>query len=341
MTDINNAPPLTVGLLTIPQTSAAVLFGLHEVFASVGDVWELVTGQPSTTRRMLPQIIAEKSRAMRSPLGIPMQADQTFENSSGPDIVLVPDFDLSNIEDIQWDGPVRFLREQYDNGAVICSVCRGSVLLAEAGLLDGLEATTHWYAGSLFRSRYPSVHLRPERILSVAGEGQRIVTGGGASSWNELALYLIARFSGVDEARGIAKVFLLGDHSEGQLPFATLAVPTQHDDAVIARSQNWISNHYESANPVEAMTKQSGLHSRTFARRFKSATGYTPIEYVQVIRIEEAKQLLESTDDGVDDIAANIGYDDPRSFRRLFKRTTGTNPRKYRQRFRAIGSSTY
>jgi transcriptional regulator GlxA family with amidase domain len=337
----NSLRDLSVGLVAIPQTSAAVLYGLHELFASVGVVWELATGRSVKARRMVPQILAEKQRSLRSTLGVPMKPDRTFANSGDPDIILVPDFDLTNIESIRWDEPTRFVREQYNRGAVICSVCTGSVLLAEAGLLDGLDATTHWYAESMFRSRYPNVRLRPERILTVAGPGHRIVTGGGASSWNELALYLIARFSGIDEARRIAKVFLLGDRSEGQLPFATLALPTQHDDAVIAKCQNWISKHYECANPVEAMIDQSGLPSRTFARRFKSATGYTPIEYVQTLRVEEAKQLLESTDDGVDDIAADIGYDDPRSFRRLFKRATGTNPSQYRQRFRTIGSSMH
>jgi len=341
MSDKNKRRPLTVGLVTIPQTSAAVLFGLHEVFASVGVVWELVTGRSVAARKMVPQIIAERARALRSPLGVPIKPDRTFTDSGDPDIILVPDFDLANIKRIQWDEPVHFLRDQYDKGAVICSVCTGSVLLAEAGLLEGLDATTHWFAESLFRSRYPNVRLRPERILTVAGQDHRIVTAGGASSWNELALYLIARFSSVDEARRIAKIFLLGDRSEGQLPFAMLALPTQHDDAVIATCQNWISTHYECANPVEAMINQSGLNSRTFARRFKSATGYTPIEYVQTLRIEEAKQLLESTDDGVEDIASDIGYDDPRSFRRLFRRATGTNPRQYRLRFRNIGSSMH
>ncbi len=338
MSDTTGPRPLMIGLVAIPQTSAAVLFGLHELFASVAVVWELATGQSVSARKMVPQIIADKPRAFCSPLGVTIKPDRTFADKGETDIVLVPDFDLTNIESIQWDEPVRFLREQYNKGAVVCSVCTGSVLLAEAGLLDGLEATTHWYAESMFRSRYPNVQLRSERILSVAGRGHRIVTGGGASSWNELALYLIARFSGVEEARRIAKVFLLGDRSDGQLPFAMLALPTQHDDALIARCQIWISKHYEIANPVEAMIKQSGLPSRTFARRFKSATGYTPIEYVQTLRVEEAKQLLESTDNDVDEIAAEVGYDDPRSFRRLFKRAAGTNPHEHRKRFRAIGS---
>ena len=341
MSDNSSPAPINVGLVTIPQTSAAVLFGLHELFASVGVVWELVTGRSTAARKMMPQIIAQKMQTLRSPLGVTMKPDQTFAKSADLDVVLVPEFDLSKMDSISFDEPVRFLREQYDKGAVLCSVCTGSVLLAESGLLDGYEATSHWYVESLFRSRFPKVRLRPEKLLSVAGHDHRIVTGGGASSWNELGLYLIARFSGVDEARRIAKVFVLGDRSEGQLPFATHALPTQHDDAVIGKCQNWISKNYECASPVEAMISQSGLRSRTFARRFKVATGYTPIEYVQTLRVEEAKQLLESTDDGIDDIAADIGYDDPGSFRRLFKGATGTNPRQYRQRFRKIGSSAH
>ena len=333
--------PINVGLVAIPQTSAAVLFGLHELFAAVGVIWEQVTGQTTSGRKMVPQVIAEKTGAMRSPLGVMMTPDQTFAKSSDFDIILVPDFDLTNMKDNALDVPVRFLREQYEKGAVLCSVCTGSVMLAETGLLDGCEATCHWFAESLFRSRFPNVQLRPERILSIAGPDQKIITSGGSSVWNELGLYLIARFSGVEEARRIAKVFLLGDHNDGQLPFAMLALPTQHDDAVIARCQTWISENYECASPVEAMISQSGLSSRTFSRRFRSATGYTAIEYVQTLRVEEAKQILESTDDGVDDIAADVGYDDPRSFRRLFKRATGINPRQYRQRFRNIGSSVH
>ena len=218
MSNKSNNRPLTVGLVAVPQTSAAVLFGLHEVFAAVGVVWELITGSAVSARKMTPQVIAQNLKTLRSPLGVAMKADLTFANSGDADIVVVPDFDLTNFHRIRWDEPVRYLQKQYDKGAVICSVCTGSVLLAEAGLLEGLEATTHWFAESVFRSRYPNVKLRPERILTVAGKDHRIVTGGGASSWNELALYLIARFSGVEEARRITKIFLLGESQRRATP---------------------------------------------------------------------------------------------------------------------------
>ena len=209
-------------------------------------------------------------------------------------------------------------------------------MLAEAGLLNQREATTHWGARGVFEQCYPQVLLRPERVLVPSGLEHRIITSGGATSWTELALYLVARFCGDAEARRIAKIFLFGDKSDGQLPFASMARPKQHDDAAIARIQEWIATHYDVTSPVEQMTDLSGLSSRTFKRRFRSCTGYAPLDYVQTLRIEEAKQMLETSDDAIDEIAAQVGYEEPNSFRRLFKRTVGIRPGQYRVRFKNV-----
>jgi transcriptional regulator GlxA family with amidase domain len=151
-----------------------------------------------------------------------------------------------------------------------------------------------------------------------------------------MKLYLIARFCGQEEAVRATNIFLLGDRSEGQLPFAAMARPRTHSDAIIEKCQTWIAQHYEIANPVAHMAAYSGLTPRTFKRRFRAATGYTPIDHVQPFRIEEAKQSLESTDMQIDQISLEVGYSDPASFRRLFKRMVGVTPAHYRQRFRRI-----
>ena len=169
-----------------------------------------------------------------------------------------------------------------------------------------------------------------------SGREHRIVTSGGSASWSELALYLVARFCGEAEARRIAKIFLFGDLSDGQLPFAAMARPKQHDDAIIANCQVWIADNYAIANPVSRMAEHSGLATRTFKRRFVKSTGYAPLDYVQSLRIEEAKHMLETTDDAIDDIAGCVGYQDPNSFRRLFKRLSGITPNQYRTRFQLI-----
>ncbi len=123
---------------------------------------------------------------------------------------------------------------------------------------------------------------------------------------------------------------------DGQLPFAVMARPKQHEDAIIAQSQIWIADNYAVANPVSRMAEQSGLAPRTFKRRFAKTTGYTPLDYVQSLRVEEAKQMLKTTNDAIDGIASLVGYDDPNSFRRLFKRATSITPHQYRVHFKTV-----
>jgi transcriptional regulator GlxA family with amidase domain len=199
-----------------------------------------------------------------------------------------------------------------------------------------MEATTHWSATRILSMWYPSVHLKAERILCPAGPEHRIITSGGSASWTDLALYLIARFCGVAEAVRISKIFVLGDHRDGQLPFATMNRHRYHEDAVVADCEDWIATHYTEARPVIRMVERSALPERTFKRRFKAATGYSPLEYTQALRIEEAKRLLEATGEPTETIAYRVGYDDAPFFRRLFKRRTGLTPARYRRRFKSI-----
>jgi len=334
----NDTAPVRVSLLALPETTPATLLGLYEVLRAVGVTWREMTGEAVEARRLETRIVACDSEPFASPLGTAIVPDAAIGDVVRSDIVIVTDLALAPDGDPhgRWPDEARWTARQLDQGATVCSVCTGSVFLAEAGLLDGLEATTHWIATDLFRRHYPAVKLRPERILCPGGPEHRLVTAGGASSWEDLALYLIARFSGEAEARRIAKLFVLGDRSEGQLPFAALGRPRQHDDAAVGACQVWIADHYDEPNPVARMVEQSGLATRTFKRRFKAATGYTPVDYVQTVRIEEAKQLLETTDEATDRIARAVGYEDPAFFRRLFKRRTGVTPAKYRNRFQSV-----
>ena len=148
----------------------------------------------------------------------------------------------------------------------------------------------------MLQRRYPRVRLRPHRALVASGEGQRLVMAGGGSSWMDLALYLIARCVGIEAAMQVARLNLIDWHHVGQQPFARVASTRQVEDAVIGRCQTWIADHYAHPAPVAAMTEHSGLAERSFQRRFKLATGMTPMEYVQTLRIEEAKHLLETTE---------------------------------------------
>lgn len=334
---------ISVALIVVDQTAPAILYCLKEVFAFTAAAWEEMTGQSAGPIRINPVFVADSLEIKTCALGAPIKPDASFSDDRIYDIVIATDtilpagFNPSG----QWPEASVWLAKQYKQGALLTSVCSGSILLAEAGILDNVEATTHWSCTACFDQYYPKVDLSPQKILVLSGEEQRIITAGGASSWEELSLYLIARFCGAEEAARTAKVFLLGDRSQGQLPFASMARSRSHEDQVIDRCQAWIANHYEQDNPVTKMVKFSGINERTFKRRFKAATGYSPIEYVQTLRVEEAKQLLETTSLASDDIAREVGYEDPASFRRLFKRSTGVTPAKYRQRFKYAGQLAY
>ncbi len=218
-------------------------------------------------------------------------------------------------------------------GATLCSACSGVLLLAETGLLDGLDATIHWAYAPTFRRNFPKVRLRLEKVLVASGERQEFVMSGASASWHDLVLYLVARKVGPAAARAVAKFLLLQWHTDGQAPYVVFQAPSDHQDATVLEAQRWLRDHFTVANPVEEMVKRSGLAERTFKRRFKKATGYAPLVYVQHLRVEEAKRRLERTSEPVDEISWAVGYEDPAFFRRLFKRLAGIPPGAYRRKF--------
>ena len=186
-------------------------------------------------------------------------------------------------------------------------------MLAETGLLNGRDATSHWGYQDLFRRQYPQVRFRPEPNLCFADPAGRIVTAGGTTSWHDLALHIISRHVSPGEAMRIAKVYLLKWQDEGQLP-------TSHSCASNRTPTPWCA----AANVAPGTLPRAGRRcacrraradsERTLKRRFKQATGLALIDYVQNLRIEEAKHLLETSDQPVDEICFAIGYEDPSSF---------------------------
>jgi len=322
----------------MPESTPAALYGLYEVLSTVGVYWTQITGEGTGEPLLDVQIVSEDGKEFSSVIGTPIAPHASIHHTNRTDVIIAADFIFSPDTDLTsaWPQMSDWIRAQYEQGATVCSVCTGTVLLARAGLLDHQEATTHWGACDTIREHFPEIELKPERIVLPTGPGHRIITSGGASSWEDLSIYLVSRYCGQAEAIRTAKVFLFGDRSEGQLPFAASAQSRKHDDAVIGDSQEWVAMNYHEANPVGKMIARSGLADRTFKRRFRSATGYSPMDYVQTLRVEEAKQSLESEGLPIDEIAYTLGYEDPAFFRRLFKKRTGVTPGRYRQRFQAI-----
>lgn len=330
--------PLAVAILAFPETTASVTYGMYDLLLAAGRDWGLVvTGRPGPSL-MRPTIVAARRRTFAIANGISITPQAGLDELAAPRIVCVPELAVPPSEPLtgRFAAEIEWLKRCYANGATLATACSGAVLLAEAGLLDGYEATTHWAYCDVLRSRYPRIKVRKERALVISGEGQRLVMAGGGTTWQDLALYLIARFVGIDAAMHVARVNLIDWHAAGQQPFARLAQSRQVDDAAIARCQAWIAEHYHEPAPVAAMVDRSGLAERSFKRRFRYATGMSPLEYVHTLRLEEAKQMLETSDTPVEAIANEVGYEDAGFFSRLFRRQVMLTPAQYRRRFGAM-----
>ena len=325
--------------MVLPASTAYVLFGLKEVLEAAGPLWGMVTGNAPAEPRFDVALVAATTEPFACAGGAWVKASTTFAGNQRFDIVLVTDLTIDPDADHRgsWPEVAAWLAARHADGAVVASICSGSVLLAEAGLLDGKDATTHWAFAETYARCYPSVGWRPERILCMSDAEERVVTAGGAASWEDLTLWLVARFVGPAEAVRLAKIYIFGNRSEGQLLYAARRRPRRHEDRVIADCQEWLADHYASPDILARLVERTGLSEKSFTRRFKAATGHAPLDYVQRLRIEEAKELLETTADPVDAIGRSVGYEDTSFFRRLFKRQTGVTPTRYRQRFAGIG----
>ncbi len=330
-----------VCLLASAETSPSVLYGLFDVLSTVGAIYpEMTTGEPG--EQMLDvKIVAAASDPFRCYGNVMVEPHAAIDELEETEVAIICDMyqPIDTPPRGRYGREIDWLKRMHANGAIIASVCTGSLILAEAGLLDGLEAAGHWAYRDMFRDHYPKVKLQVGSILSLGGAQDRIVTAGSVASWQELAIYLTTRLCGPKHALETAKVHLLCDHSDGQLPFAVMTPRVQQSDAVIGGCQLWIAENYACPNPVARMTARTGLNPRTFARRFQGATGYQPMDYVHALRVEDANQLLEADASSVEEIGHRVGYEDPSSFRRLFKRKAGLSPTAYRRKFAGIVAS--
>ncbi len=326
---------LKVDILAAPETTGSVLYGIYDILKLTGAAWSRVvlgaTANPITRVR----IVSREDRLFQCRGEIPVTPHLSIADANDADVICIPSMHIPVDENPHgwFREEVGWLLKRYEAGSTIAAVCSGSLLLAEAGLLDGQQATAHWAFEPMFRKYYPQIDFRPERTLSNAGTGNRLILAGGMSSYQDLALHLVARFLGPEHAVQSAKFFLISGHDDGLLPYVTLSRRTQKSDQAISECQKWLAENYAKDHAISQMLELSGLNRRTFSRRFKAATGYSPIEYVQALRIEEAKQMLEASHLPVEEIAEAVGYGDEGAFRRIFVKRSGISPSAYRKKF--------
>ena len=324
-----------MSVVALPDAVASTLFGVYDVMNSFG-IMDTMGGGVGGPTPFHPEIVGVAAGPLQLASGVPVDVQRSVDTIEASDVVIVPSIRLPSTGWRKGRYPelVDWLRHMHDRGAVLCSACSGIFLLAETGLFDKKDATVHFGYARAFGTTYPGVTIHPERVLVISGRHEELVTSGASTSWHDLVLYLIARFAGATTAQDVARLFALQWHQDGLTPYIAFEGRADHGDAEIRAAQEWLRTHFAVANPVEQMIKRSHLAERTFKRRFTSATGLTPIAYVQRLRIEDAKRRLERTDASVDTISWKVGYEDSAFFRRLFKRTTGIAPGAYRKQFR-------
>lgn len=226
---------------------------------------------------------------------------------------------------------IPWIRDQrIQHGAEVASLCGGAFLLAATGLLNGKRASTHWTAHDAFRARFPQVELVPEKII-VDEDG--IYTSGGAYSFLNLLLHLVQKYNGRETAIWCAKMFEIEFDRSSQSPFIIFQGQKDHADETIREAQDYIEANYHDKLSIDSLSERFATSRRNFVRRFKKATANTPLEYIQRVKIEAAKKQLESSTRNISEVMYDVGYNDQKAFRNIFRKVTGLSPHAYRMKY--------
>jgi transcriptional regulator GlxA family with amidase domain len=328
-------PPLHVSIVALPEAMSSTLNGLFDTLSGMRMLPALFADVP-VERGFDVEIVGVSDGSVTLTNGLPQAVHRGIGDVPRTDIVIVPSLLVPGgaWQRGRYGDLLAWVNAMHADGAVICSACSGIYLLAETGIFDGSAATIHWSYAPFFARIFPQVPVHPERALVVAGARDELVSCGASTSWQDLVLYLAARFAGPTAAQAMAKFYAMQWHEDGLGPYIVFRGATGHGDAAVEDAQAWLAENFSVGNPVEQLVRRAGMAERSFGRRFTQATSMTPLAYVQRLRVEDAKRRLERTAEPVDEIGWRVGYEDPAFFRRLFRRITGLSPAAYRKRFR-------
>jgi len=295
-------------------------------------MWNHLAGKPMQ-RPFRVRIVTVDGRPVTTRTGLVIHPDGAINDIKRADAILV----TSAGEDIdgamaQSAPAVPWLKAHHQKGAVLGSICSGLAVLAMTGLLDGKKATTHWGLIEEFRKRFAAIRFEPDQLLVDEGT---LITAGGGYAGNDLSIYLVEKICGSVMARQCSDALLVETGRQLQTPFAGLVLHRMHTDEKIQAVQRWLDEHYREDIVLDDVAQQHHMSPRNFIRRFKQASGQTPIAYLQKLRVEAAKRLLEKSDMQIDAIAFEVGYLTQAHFRRLFRRYTSLTPAAFRARYSA------
>jgi transcriptional regulator GlxA family with amidase domain len=319
-----------ITVLLLDQMFSSTATGPMEVFRHAGLLWNILTGTQRAPRFRVTTASAD-GRPVNCDGGIQIKPNTAFQDVGETDLIFVPAAWLSIDGVVELNAPiVRWLKQRSDRGVAVASVCSGVGLVAAAGLLDGKRATTHWGLAERFRQKYPRVKWMPELMVT---EDRGFYCGGGVNASLDLSIYLVERFCGHEIAMQTAKALLIETRRAWQSGFAIIPLKTDHRDDAISSAQEWMHKNFAKTFSLEDPARCIGMSVRNFVRRFKQATGDSPLVYLQKLRIAAAKRMLESHHRSMQEVSDAVGYQDIAFFRALFQRHTGVSPSAYRDRF--------
>lgn len=324
-----------VAVLAYDGVFASALTGVVDLLSLTGVTWNRIQGEP-LNRQFQVTIVSHDGNPVRCTPAIRMAVDASIEQLDKVDLLVVPTIGAPIEKVLQQQQEVLpWLRKMHANGADLASNCTGAFLLAEAGLLDGRTATTHWGFSQQFRHRYPQVQLNERELITRDGN---IFCAGGGTAWRDLCILLVERYCGPDLARELARAFVIDVRNDLQSIYAGLPAHSYHQDEQVHTVQAWIHEHFHEPTSLAMLAEKVHISPRQLQRRFTAALGEPPLQYLQRVRIEAARKMLERGSSNLAQLSEQVGYQDVSSFSRLFKRHTGLSPSHYRQRFARTGA---
>ncbi|MEJ2509764.1 MAG: helix-turn-helix domain-containing protein [Gammaproteobacteria bacterium] len=323
-----------IAVLASEDCVGGCVTGTLDLFKAANTVWQRQAGEAAAPLFSW-RVLTPDGTPVSTSTGIRLSADGSLADMDEPDALIVGSVHFESPEQLlslaQALAPqLRPLAAVCDAGCILAASCTATVLLAEAGLLDGRRATTSWWIQEAFADRYPRVRLVADDMVV---EDEDIVTGGAATAYLSVALNLVRRFAGDELALFCAKALLVDTNRNSQAPYSYLESGIRVRDPLVTRAETWMQMHLREEFTLEHLAEVLAVSPRTLIRRFKKSTGHNPAEYLTRLRIEEAKRLLERTTLPLEAVAERVGYRDPSSLRRVFRRTTHLSPGEFRKRF--------
>ena len=329
MSCMNNAP-FTVTVFGFNHALASAITGALDVFAFAGISWQRIHNLP-TSQKFKVQLASAHGLPFHCSNQLTLTPNIAIEDVSHTDILLIPTIG-GDIDAVLTENQPQLvhIKRLHKVGADIAANCTGTFLLADTGLLDEKVATTHWGYATLFAQMFPNVKLHINQMVT---QSERIYCAGGGAAFHNLCLLLIERYCGRDIAKQVAKAHVIDVQQSHQSAFANVRLLKQHQQAHLIKVQEYIEDNYQLPLSVSQLADMVNITNRTLNRQFQQWVNMRPIEYIQTIRVEQAKRLLEGGHKHIQSLALQVGYEDASSFAKLFKKSTGYTPAQYKAKF--------